>query len=936
MSFNASNPLSHLGVRAQRPPEQYLKQSRDPTPDDYQNFVIGDEWRNNNTNVWWKLCDIQGNVALWDKYAGPGTAIETITTGDSAVVVPDSNENVNFVNGNGVATTGSGSSVTFNMNSPFTGDFNFTGQVGVGSLALADSDAVSGYARVMKTGVKQLNSDGLITVLKGAQLSGMGCLSWEGPSRMHTIWFYISTSTGDTGAPMSQICQDTLNGQYVFTLFKVATDGVDMAIQCTVGNRNGGTGNAVLTWYGDAKHPVDADVTLFPASFTASSFIDTYGYYQEGTVGWPVLRGLLNATTGSPTVASIENFTYGTAGNNMGVAYELRHQQADGNQVIGSKFYTLCPDSGTNIQSTDLYFQTNLLGSLVDNARLLSTGEFDARSFGLPNLASGGWGKVIANFTINVTADGLYTIASGTRLSGIFKLAWNFPAQSRINEAVVQISTVQNDNGACLSILSNRPSQSQEVIQEFCVAVNASGIPGLQVRIGNRNGSTGNLIVTWYGDSAYPDDGTQVDLAPVGFVASAYLDYRGLQTDMNENMGGGIVQSHGLSFPADGLLAQHTLCQGVAAPANMGVGFRMDHEQADGTIVQGARLYTEATASNTNVQTTNLYVQCNYLGTLIEFLNFNPVPGSPSGDGLNIRQTSTTFDNCYFTVENLRTNGNGAWVEIRVDPTSADQDAFIRFERNGTTEYAWGIDSTDQLMKLVYGTDPTPSTGTTNMTISSTGIVHANQFLTPVAATGSSADAFFYAQGSGGAANAYLEIDLANSSGYGGIRMLNVGGAAQQWEVHALGSQNSLNLEYNNSVIFGCTSTRTLQFFGTSSNPAPEITAQARVATSDATLTTIYTITLADLEMAQAFVTIQGTRTDYSASLFGTVNAGARRSGGGAVLIGTPIVSYQEDSAGAPLIAAAVSGNNLIIQVQGVAAENWVWMSTVRYSIITE
>lgn len=94
----------------------------------------------------------------------------------------------------------------------------------------------------------------------------------------------------------------------------------------------------------------------------------------------------------------------------------------------------------------------------------------------------------------------------------------------------------------------------------------------------------------------------------------------------------------------------------------------------------------------------------------------------------------------------------------------------------------------------------------------------------------------------------------------------------------------------------------------------------------------IFTFILGADEAITIFATITGTLSDYSAALGGTLNGIARKDGAaGAALVGAPIASFSEDSAGAPDIDIVVAGNNAIVRVTGVAAETWNWRAQIHY-----
>lgn len=97
----------------------------------------------------------------------------------------------------------------------------------------------------------------------------------------------------------------------------------------------------------------------------------------------------------------------------------------------------------------------------------------------------------------------------------------------------------------------------------------------------------------------------------------------------------------------------------------------------------------------------------------------------------------------------------------------------------------------------------------------------------------------------------------------------------------------------------------------------------------------IFTLTLGVNNAATVQATVTGAVSDYSAALVGRTCGGARRAGAGAILVGSPISDFSEDSAGAPLIDIVVSGNNIIVQVTGVGAQTWNWRAQVHYVLLT-
>lgn len=112
----------------------------------------------------------------------------------------------------------------------------------------------------------------------------------------------------------------------------------------------------------------------------------------------------------------------------------------------------------------------------------------------------------------------------------------------------------------------------------------------------------------------------------------------------------------------------------------------------------------------------------------------------------------------------------------------------------------------------------------------------------------------------------------------------------------------------------------------TISNTAQTVVTQ--VTTND-TPATLYSVTLANNSSVTVQVIINMALSDYTEAGYCSIIAGARRAGAGAVLIGVPSVSLADDFSSPVSIDGIVSGNNLIIQVVGIAAETITWRGVV-------
>lgn len=118
------------------------------------------------------------------------------------------------------------------------------------------------------------------------------------------------------------------------------------------------------------------------------------------------------------------------------------------------------------------------------------------------------------------------------------------------------------------------------------------------------------------------------------------------------------------------------------------------------------------------------------------------------------------------------------------------------------------------------------------------------------------------------------------------------------------------------------------QFLNTSTDTGSDAT----VSTTDATVTTLVGVTVAEGYCTSIDAVIVGSRDDESAGIGGRAVATARRAAAGNVtLVGSDITVY-EDSAGTPTFTADIDTGTqtLRIRVTGIAAQNWRWRTSYR------
>jgi hypothetical protein len=123
-------------------------------------------------------------------------------------------------------------------------------------------------------------------------------------------------------------------------------------------------------------------------------------------------------------------------------------------------------------------------------------------------------------------------------------------------------------------------------------------------------------------------------------------------------------------------------------------------------------------------------------------------------------------------------------------------------------------------------------------------------------------------------------------------------------------------------TVTGTPGISTLQVIDSSRN-------NAMVITNDATPTTLFSLTLGTDSVVAMQAMVSAGIDDFSAGAACVISFGARNDGSGAVLIGVPDVSLAEDFPSPISIDGIVSGNNMIIEVTGIAAREITWNAII-------
>lgn len=167
-----NDPLNYLGVKAPTPPD-LIRAQRDPLSTD-AGFDLGTEWLNESSGTFFKLSSVAAGVATWDPFAGGAAGVDTLT-GDSGGAISPAAGNITLAGGTNLTSAGTGSTVTFNMDSTIAIDTlevsggaatDFVGQATLvaGTVTVANS-AITAADRVFVTR-SDINSSTALGVLE--------------------------------------------------------------------------------------------------------------------------------------------------------------------------------------------------------------------------------------------------------------------------------------------------------------------------------------------------------------------------------------------------------------------------------------------------------------------------------------------------------------------------------------------------------------------------------------------------------------------------------------------------------------------------------------------------------------------------------------------------------------------------------------------------
>lgn len=183
------SPLNYVGIKETDPP-QIIKQNRAPTSADFRNVSPGDVWLD-TLNIEAYICTlVAGSTATWILMASSSTDFSTMTTDDGGSF---NGPTADFTGANGLQTTASGSTVTYQftpVGSGFAGSQREFAQAGIqttdatptaiANISLATNETISVRARF--NGFRDDYTASLVgEVFYGARAAGGGAVEIQAP-----------------------------------------------------------------------------------------------------------------------------------------------------------------------------------------------------------------------------------------------------------------------------------------------------------------------------------------------------------------------------------------------------------------------------------------------------------------------------------------------------------------------------------------------------------------------------------------------------------------------------------------------------------------------------------------------------------------------------------------------------------------------------------
>lgn len=165
--------------------------------------------------------------------------------------------------------------------------------------------------RVCQTGNCSVAGDGVLYLASGSRLNGIFTIRWAATNRDHTVTVAINTYQYGTNASVSVISDKNYQGVSAtpclttFRCYKNAA-GDTVYLACDIGNRNGGTGDVYMAYYGAET------VTFGPTAPGAPVLMANLAQRIDwlGRVRKPYTTQFLGVTTGAKSNVTGDGTSY--------------------------------------------------------------------------------------------------------------------------------------------------------------------------------------------------------------------------------------------------------------------------------------------------------------------------------------------------------------------------------------------------------------------------------------------------------------------------------------------------------------------------------------------------------------------------------------------------------------------------------------------------
>lgn len=326
------NPLAYMGVEPSTP-TQFVTESFDPTPTDWQNFNLGAVWLNTSSEAVWFLVSLFNNQATWIQLGGSSGTVITLTGNTGGAVSPLAG-NINVV-GDGVTIqiTGNPGSHTLTASAIGTGLIQtITGNDGVAEAPIAGNFNF---------------------------LTQNATVKFRGTAATETLDFGLTTNLclGNSWTSLTTAVQNTGLGQQA-------------GVTLTSGNNN-----TVLGWQAGSSI-TNSSLNTFIGSqagklLTGSSNSNT-------AVGASALASSLSGSNTAIGATAGGSLTTGSLNVLVGTSAGFAMTTASGNVFIGSSAATSLL---TSLSGGNVGIGTSVLSSLTTGSFNIALGNLAANSY---------------------------------------------------------------------------------------------------------------------------------------------------------------------------------------------------------------------------------------------------------------------------------------------------------------------------------------------------------------------------------------------------------------------------------------------------------------------------------------------------------------------------------------------------------------------------